>query len=72
MQKLSEEGEKMMEWEKQMGLKMGEEGHGCHNMLVRMLTLPWWQEGNTRVVGGCHMTQDQALEEDATNLFLTR
>ena len=60
-----------MEWEKELGAQMGEEGHGCHGMLVRMLTLLWWQEGNARVVGGSHMTLHQALEEDATNPLLT-
>ena len=60
-----------MEWEKGMGSQMGEEGHGCHGMLVRMLMLLWWQEGNARVVGGSHMTLHQAPEEDATNSPLT-
>lgn len=64
-------GEKMIEWEKEMGLKWGEEGHGCHGMLVRMLTLPWWQEGKARAVGGSHETQRQVLEEDATNPLRT-
>lgn len=61
----------MMEWEKEMGVQMGEEGHGCHGMLVRMLKLPWWQEGKARVVGGSHVNRRQALEEDATNPLLT-
>lgn len=61
----------MMEWEKEIGLQMGEEGHGCHGMLVRKLKLSWWQYGKARVVGGSHMTQHQALAEDATNPLLT-
>lgn len=41
---------------------MGEEGHGCHAMLVRILNLLLWQEGKASVVGHSHMTQHQALD----------
>lgn len=43
----------------------GEEGHGCHGVLVRMPGLPWRREGNARAVGvQSHHPASGTLEEE--------